>query len=264
MRKNKTKKLPAIFGAVSALTACSTAFTTIKAKQNVKHMYILAETGLNEISKVYNLTPINTGDFKEIKIYGVMKFHVQQYDVENFGNLSVMTMNMGIMQMISFVLTPFQKDAPMLSMDFMYILGNRKTYTEYYNLTSDASTPKYTAFLRSLSMLKEKYSSLEDIKMKPAWYDDLLTISLHKKANSKEDDKIKELFCDSVRQYISASKNLELLTDDEKAEKLEITQKYTDNLITKGGISTDVFKKVLGKARTKEFFDKAFFGTKRA
>ena len=36
---------------------------------------------------------------------------------------------------------------------------------------------------------------------------------------------------------------------------------YTDGLIEKGGISTDVFKKDLGEEETKKFFDSVFFGT---
>ena len=36
---------------------------------------------------------------------------------------------------------------------------------------------------------------------------------------------------------------------------------YTDGLIEKGGISTDVFKSALGDDVTKDFFDKVFFGT---
>jgi hypothetical protein len=36
---------------------------------------------------------------------------------------------------------------------------------------------------------------------------------------------------------------------------------YTDGLIEKGGISTDVFKNSLGDEETKKFFDSVFFGT---
>ena len=39
------------------------------------------------------------------------------------------------------------------------------------------------------------------------------------------------------------------------------TMDYTDGLIEKGGISTDVFKKELGEEETKNFFDHVFFGT---
>lgn len=224
----------------------------------------LITIGLDEIRKKYNVVPVDTEKFSEISVYGLMKFNVRQYAVEEFGNLSVMTVNMGVMQMASFVLTPYKKDAPMLSMDLMYILGKRKAYTEFFNLTSDASTPEYTEFLGTLSSLSEKYSSLEDIEMKPAWYDDLLTVSLHKNGGRKDDNRIQELFRDSVSLYINASGKLEPLSDSETAEKIKITQEYSDNLISKGGISTDVFKKELGAEKTKEFFDKVFFGTKRA
>ena len=57
------------------------------------------------------------------------------------------------------------------------------------------------------------------------------------------------------------SKQLPLLSETEKNEKLAITVEYTDGLIEKGGISTDVFKKELGDAETKKFFDTVFFGT---
>lgn len=39
---------------------------------------------------------------------GIMNFDVSQYDVENIGDLSVMTVNMGFMQMTSYVITPYK------------------------------------------------------------------------------------------------------------------------------------------------------------
>ena len=49
----------------------------------------------------------------------------------------------------------------------------------------------------------------------------------------------------------------------DKEEKKNITLAYTDGLIEKGGISTDVFKAELGPEITKDFFDQVFFGTLR-
>ena len=57
------------------------------------------------------------------------------------------------------------------------------------------------------------------------------------------------------------AKVLPLLTDEEKAEKLAITVEYTNGLVDKGGVSTDVFKKELGVEETKKFFAQVFFGT---
>lgn len=60
---------------------------------------------------------------------------------------------------------------------------------------------------------------------------------------------------------METAKDLPLLSDEEKAAKLAITQEYCDNLVEKGGVSTDVFKKALGSETTKDFFDKVLFGT---
>ena len=50
---------------------------------------------------------------------------------------------MGFMQMVSYIITPFKKDMPMLSMDFMYILGNRKAYAEFYDFTPDTTASEW-------------------------------------------------------------------------------------------------------------------------
>ena len=50
-------------------------------------------------------------------------------------------------------------------------------------------------------------------------------------------------------------------TEEEKAEKQAITLAYTDGLIEKGGISTDVFKKGLGEEKTAKLFRKVLFAT---
>jgi hypothetical protein len=54
-----------------------------------------------------------------------------------------------------------------------------------------------------------------------------------------------------------------LLTTEERKLKWKITQDYTDGLVDNGGVSTNVFKAVMGSDATKEFFNKVFFGTIR-
>lgn len=66
---------------------------------------------------------------------------------------------------------------------------------------------------------------------------------------------------DSLQIYVNHEKGLSRLSEEEQSEKRMITVQYTDNLINKGGISTDVFKKELGEMETKEFFDNVFFVT---
>lgn len=229
----------------------------------MKVMNKTLDSGMEKLSGYAELTPVDAGDFEQIRLNGLMKFDVSQYDVKDTGNLSVMTVNMGFMQMVSYVITPYDKNMPLLSMDFMYILGNRKSYAEFYDLVTDKDSAEYSEILDQVKKFADSYSDLEDISTSPAWYDDLMTIALHKKGKRADDEQIKEMFCDAIRCYMENANGLDELSDTEKSDKLALTQEYSDNLISKGGVSTDVFKKALGEEKTKEFFDKVFFGTEK-
>ena len=261
--KVKKKKWPKVLLVIALIIGAVAGFTAFNASRNMKAMNRTIDSGMSTLREYAEVTPVDAGEFSQIKMYGLMKFNVSQYDVSGVGNLSVMTVNMGFMQMVSYVITPYEKNMPLLSMDFMYIMGKRKAYVEFYDLVPDKSTAEYSEVLASLKEFENKYSSFEDISTDPAWYDELLTVVLHKAGKRADDDRIEEMFCDAVRCYMEKAKSAEELSPEAKAEKLAITQEYSDNLIAKGGVSTDVFKKALGEEKTKEFFDKVFFGTDR-
>jgi len=240
------------------------AFIAVSAHRNMKIMNETLDQGMETLSSLGKVTPVDAGEYSEIKMYGVMKFHVSQYEIESLGNLSVMTVNMGFMQMASYVITPFEKEMPLLSMDFMYILGNRKAYAEFYDLVPDKSTPEYQAVLAAIRSMEADYADLADIEATSAWYDGLHEIAVHKGGKRADDARIRSLFSDAIRCCMEQANTLEPIADEaEKAEKIALTQEYSDNLVTKGGVSTDVFKKVLGEDTTRDFFNKVFFGTAR-
>ncbi|MBR5684130.1 MAG: hypothetical protein IKW96_12805 [Ruminococcus sp.] len=259
----KKKKWPKVLLTIAVIGGALTGFIAFNASKNMEVMNRTLDAGMKTLSEYAEVTPVDTGDFSQIKMYGLMKFNVSQYDVSEVGNLSVMTVNMGFMQMVSYVITPYEKNMPLMSMDFMYILGKRKAYAEFYDLVPDRTDGAFMSVLDSLKEFENRYSSLEDITTDPAWYDDLMTVVLHKAGKRADDDVIEEMFCDAIRTYMERANELEELSDAEKAEKLALTREYSDNLISKGGVSTDVFKKALGEDKTKEFFDKVFFGTER-
>lgn len=45
---------------------------------------------LELVGKDHKVTEVPAGKYSEMTVYGIMKFHVKQYDIENLGNLSVM------------------------------------------------------------------------------------------------------------------------------------------------------------------------------
>lgn len=254
--KGQNKVFIIVFGIILVLIL----FLIIIANRNVKAMNNCVTSVLSELEQHYTVTPCNTGHYKEMKMNGIMKFHVEQYAIEELGNLSIMRVNMGVMQMATVVITPRDKNLPLLSADYMYILSNRKAYLEFYDVIKEKDN-QYNQLLSTLSSVQEKYHYLKDIQTTPAWYADLLTVTSYKSGKSDADKDLEQMLIDSLKTYLEHSKQLPLLSESERSEKLAITVEYTDGLIEKGGISTDVFKKELGDEETKKFFDSVFFGT---
>ena len=259
-KKGGKKMFKIILGVLAALLLIAIISISSIANTNVKAMNSTVDSVLAALNENYTVTPVDVGDYKEMKIYGIMKFDVEQYDIKELGNLSIMRMNMGLMQMATVVITPQDKNMPLLSADYMYILPNRKAYLEFYDVVKEKDAA-YNQLLDALKSVKANYTHLEDIETSEAWYADLLTVTSYKGGKADADKDLENLLVDSLHEYMKHAKELPLLTEAEKAEKLAITVAYTDGLIEKGGISTDVFKKELGDEETKRFFDNIFFGT---
>ena len=268
MKQNKIKKegkkkmLPIILGIIAALIVIAIIAISNIANKNVKAMNDTVDAVLAELNENFTVTPVDVGDYKEMKIYGIMKFDVEQYDIKDIGNLSIMRMNMGLMQMATVVITPQDKNLPLLSADYMYILSNRKAYLEFYDVVA-TKDDAYNTLLGALSNVLKNYEHLENIVASEAWYAHLLTVTSYKGGSFDADNDLKGMLVDCLNTYMSHAKQIPLLTEEEKVEKLTITVNYTDGLIEQGGISTDVFKKELGPQETKKFIDNIFFGTAR-
>ncbi len=229
--------------------------------KNIKIMNDTVVSVLAKLKENFSVTPIDVGSYKKMKIYGIMNFDVEQYDIKELGNLSIMRMNaLGLMQMVTIVITPKDKNLPLLSADYMYILSNRKAYLEFYDVV-ESKDSIYQILLDTLAKGLENYKHLENIVTSEAWYAPLLTVTAYKGGKSNADEDLKNMLLDSLTNYIEHAKQLPLLSTGAKEKKKEITVAYTDGLIEKGGISTDVFKKQLGPEETKNFFDNIFFGT---
>lgn len=228
--------------------------------RNGKAMKQCADTALNTIRRHAEIKELDPGRYENMRLYGIMKFHVQQYEVKNTGNLSIMTMNAGVMKMLTVILTPLDKDIPLVSVDYMYMLGRKISYLECYDLVLNQDD-KYRNFLNTLGKVKEKYKDLDNFKPSPAWYDSLGRTGIYGKGPDTREEEALEDWLEAVLSY---GDEKTVLSFEEKQRKLSVVRQYTDGLIEKGGISTDFFVKNLGRGKTKILFDQVMFGTGRA
>ena len=229
---------------------------------NTRAMNTAVETALSILREGHRLTPVDPGHFGTIKICGVMKFLVEQYAMEGVGNLSVMRMRMGLplMTMATVVVTPFEKNLPLMSADLIYMMGRRKVYIEFYDLAAQKDE-RYLRHIARLASISERYASLPPCPPAPAWYDHLLAATVYRSGKAGDDGQLLDLLGDCIRGYSEMCADTPRLDVPKQAEKRRITVGYVDGLVERGGTSTNLFKKALGEDITREFFSKVLFGT---
>lgn len=252
--------LPKVALGALALLGLAAGAVAFLAHRNVQAMDHTIDAAMATLKQHYTVTPVDPGAYREMTLYGLAKFRVEQYEVEELGNLSVMKVNLGLMQMATFVITPREANLPLLSADYMYILSNRKAYLEFYDLVEQKDQP-YLSLLDSLQSVVNRYGHLEPVETTPAWYAHLLTVTSYRGGGAEADQPLEKMLTDSLDAYLTHARTLPLLSEGEQQTKRDITVAYTDGLIERGGISTDVFKSQLGDEQTRDFFARVFFGT---
>lgn len=214
--------------------------------------------GLDLMKQNYELKEIDTKDFRHLNIQS-MSYTVSQYEVVGVGNLLVMDCRDSLaLQMDSFVLTPYFKNLPLFSTDYMYIKEKRSFLNEIYSLV-DKQDDLYLKYIDEFAKNKSAYDYLPDMAVKECWYDNIRPVCAAKNTTPKNDEEIIALFKRNLEIFIEMEKATPLLSTDEYKVKWQKTQDYTDALVDSGGVSTDVFKAVLGPDKTKEFFNSVFF-----
>ena len=232
-----------------------TVITNTKTKNNI------IDEGISIIKKEYELEELDVGEFKTVYIYKVLPFKSKKYYIKRLGILSIMTLNLGVMQMFTFNINPFEKDIPQLTIEPIIMLNQRKFLIEIYKLMIDFETENYNEFLKKLKEIKGNYTDLKDFKPSEAlWRDKYFSNAIYKSGNSQNEDKLLNLFKDVLNVYIEYAKKEKDLDSEQKAKKVEVIKEFSDKLVENGGIAINNFKKTLGDEKTKEFLGKVLYG----
>lgn len=218
--------------------------------------------GMDILASSYTLNEADTGDFAQLTIQNI-EYQIKQYEIVGVGNLLVMeSKDSASLQMVSFVITPYYKNLPLFSTDYLYIQLKRSFLIEYYDLVKEKDQ-LYISYIDKFRAIKDKHRSLPDMELKKCWYDSIRSVCTAKTTSVSQDEEIFAMFTENLRLFIDMEQASGLLSKDDQAAKWRITQEYINGLVDTGGVSTDVFKAVLGPGKTKDFFHKVFFGTAR-
>lgn len=231
-------------------------------EKNMEMINRRIQTGLAMLREHYNVSEVDTGSLESFVVAG--RFHsVKQYEIEGVGNLLVMTNpNEGKMQMDTFTITPYYKNLPLFTTDYMYFEDKRMFLNEIYDLV-EYKDDLYSKYILKFADNCKMVSDLENMPMKECWYDSIRPVFAGKIAPIESDDLIFELFVKNLSTFIEMEKETPLLPDDKKLAKWEKNFNYARALVEDGGVSTDLFVKSLGADETKRFFYSVFFAPYR-
>lgn len=260
--RKKHKVMWIVLGSIIGIIAVLAAVIGIFAARNTKQMNLCIDEIVAAVSEGHTVKKIETGEFSDMRVYSIVHIQSEQYEVEGIGNLSLMKVNAGIMQMATAVLAPANKDIPLLSCDYMYILGNRTAYIEQYDVC-EVRDDTYNAWTERFGSLFAEYGDLPDTQASGGWYDSILTSAAYKATKPASDEKIREMLIRSIKLYLEEADSYPELTGDMITSKLDRVKAYSDRLIDEGGVSTNFFVSAFGTDKTRSFFDNVFFGTEK-
>ena len=228
---------------------------------NTKTKNKIIDEGISIIKKEYELEELDIGEFKTVYVYKVLPFKSEEYYIKGLGVLSVMTLNLGPMQQLTFNINPLEKDIPQLTIDYTIMLNQRKIFIEVYKLMIDSETQNYKEFLKQMEEIKGNYSDLKDFKAsEDSWRNEYFSDAIYKSGNPLNEGKLLNLFKDTLNAYIEYAKKEKDLDSEQKAKKAEAIKEFADKLVENGGIAINNFKKSLGDEKTKEFLGKVLYG----
>jgi len=229
----------------------------MKNEELLKH---IKEIGITKLKEKYILVerPIQQ-KYRDLKING-LGFNIEQYEVIGVGNLSMMNCITPFFQMFTFIITPFYKDIPLFSTDFILKGDKHDVINEIYSTVCNKDDPLYKEYIEKF---KENMNSckLIDNENKPGWYDEWRPTFVNKTGTEVDDESIVNLFKHNIEilmEFEQKSKYIE--NANARVDKHNIVAQYVSELIEKGGVSTNMFKEVIGVNETMNLFNTIIFG----
>jgi hypothetical protein len=208
---------------------------------------------LDLFSKNGILVPKDVTPFQAFSGKG-MTFQLQSYDWNGCACVSQLTMRafFGLMKMDTLICTPYAKDMPLLSYDYISALGRHTLMVEVYDtLVSPVD-------LSSMLTVKDNYQDLKDKPTKPAWYDSLkLPPTVCKVGNGT---RLSAMATEMISAYLDIFASAR---DIDRRAKTSRNSAYVEGLIHDGP-TFKVVSKMIGAESAKTLFRRFLFGTEQA
>lgn len=214
-------------------------------------LHVMNGSKLELFAKNGVLVPRDVSPFQTFSGKG-MTFQLQSYDWNGCACVSHLTMRafLGLMKIDTLICTPYAKDMPLLSYDFISAMGRRTLMVESYDTLMEPVD------LSTMLEVKEKYRNLKDKATKPAWYDSLKLPPTVGKVGDRT--RLSALATEMITAYLDLFVSAR---DIDRTIKTARTNTYVEGLINDGP-TFRVVSKMIGTESAQTLFRHFLFGTK--
>ena len=228
-------------------------------EENTQMIDARIEAGLSLLRKHYAVREQPVDDVLANPVIGGRPHHARRFDIEGVGNLLAMTVKEAdANQLSSFVVTPYAKNLPLFSTDYVYSGDKRFFLIELYDLAADRDDA-YLGGIESFSSLASNWGDMPDFPVQPCWYDNIRPVCIAKAPSRDQDELALKRSLEALQLFIDMEQSAQELSGDSLVRKWQLNKDYADRLIDEGGVSTDLFTEALGAENTRRFFDEVFF-----
>lgn len=220
----------------------------------------MIEEELEILGPIFPALPVPAGGFDTFRA-GPVRYRLRRLWAGGLGNIAVLCGRgpLGLMQLETLLIDPFERDMPLLSCDYIASLGKRMLLVEYYDTMVNPSEYRPGP----LEKVRDSLAGIPEMTTGGHWYDSLrLPASFGKKGGPGDRLRLQDGLDAVLTAYVSQAQKLEVLSGPAAARKRARADDYVQGLLGHGGPSTDVFMRELGAERTRELFERYLFATK--
>ena len=174
----------------------------------------------------------------------MMRFHLEQYEVDGLGNLCVLKTKamLGFMRLMTVVVTPNTgRNVPFLLIDTMDMGKKHLCYVEYYDCTAEGADRD------RLLAASAPYADVANYAEKPAWYvSERMEGSLIKTGNKA---RLEQMATDALTAYAEQAAAASV-----KQENIEGLRAFQQRMVREGNPSTAALTRTLGQEGAETFF----------
>ena len=233
--------------------------TNIK-EENAQRIDERIQKGIELLREYYEVEECEIDPLFEKPVVAGRPNEVHRYDIKGVGNLLTMTAkDVDQNQLSSFVLTPYFKNLPLFSTDYVYNDDKRFFLIEIYDL-SIGHDEAYLAGIDSFAEIAKSWDDMPEFPTQPRWYDDIRPVCIGKCPSREQDDLSLGRFLEALALFVAMEQAAPALSGDDLAKKWQANADYANGLIDQGGVSTDMWTQAFGAENTRRFFLEVFFG----